>query len=503
MLRLSQISNHLLFWGNTSKNSFHSVEQHSTSSKNSNDNEESNPRSYPIPQLITLDAMVSEIKRIVPPDFDFSKVVIVGVQHNLETTVTLYKALQQLGIKKIYTLGKCYSDSPPIIQVMKDSGIELIPSSTPRRPGQYHEAARIDIANLWKKAISGIKKDDIIIVLDDGGRALAGTPPNIRLGDNRIAGVEQTRSGLYIDEIGRLLFPVIEAASSAIKKLIEPAFIAKAVLRKVNNILANYKISKDTVIGVIGNGAIGGAIAEYLLELGYRVAIYDEDESAFSKIKTHQRFYRMESVKDLIANSQCVFSCTGKDVTQGLSLSGIVTKDTLFVSCTSEDKEFLSALKTISHENVIIPDPLSNITVVSKNGSQIVFARGGCPINFDGQPWNVPANEIEPTQTVLFNSIIQAIFSAKKAVGDGVTPNRHERLMLSPELQRFAIEQWRVTPAAKQYSESTLDCFRDLEWIRKNSGGEYRENAIFKKISLVKDDVVLLAASPPLLRSRF
>lgn len=465
------------------------------------DKEEPHSISYPIPELHTLKAIVAEIKRIAPPDFDFSKIVIVGVQHNLETTVALYKALQELGIKKIYTLGKSYSDSLPIVQAMEKNDIELIPSSKPYEPGQYQEATRVDIANLWKKASKGIKKDDIVIILDNGGRALAGTPPSIRLGDNKIAGIEQTQGGLYNPELKYLPFRVIEVASSAVKKNIEPAFIAKAALRKVDDTLENHKISKDTVIGVIGNGAIGGAIAKHLLTLGYRVAIYDDNESAFSPLKTHQRLYRMRSAQELIANSQCVFSCTGKDVTAGLSLSDLVTKSTLFVSCSSEDKEFLTALKAIARENAMIPDPLSNITVRSKNNSKMVFICGGYPINFDGQPWNIPANEIEPTQAMLLSAVIQAIFSASKAIDDGLTANGHERIMLSPELQRFAIGHWRTTPAGNQYSKSALDCFHDLEWIRKNSGGEYCENAILKKISFTKEETTTLTSTPPALKS--
>lgn len=35
---------------------------------------------------------------------------------------------------------------------------------------------------------------------------------------------------------------------------------------------------------------------------------------------------------------------------------------------------------------VMITDSLSDITLLSNNGSKIIIARGGYPLNFDGEP---------------------------------------------------------------------------------------------------------------------
>jgi hypothetical protein len=103
----------------------------------------------------------------------------------------------------------------------------------------------------------------------------------------------------------------------------------------------------------------------------------------------------------------------------------------------------------------------------------MVFVRGGYPFNFNGKPWNVPANEIEPTQGALFGAVVQASQNATRAIGDGFTINYHHRLMLSPFIQRLIIDVWRKTPAATQHSDELLDCFQGAAWVKKNSGGEY------------------------------
>ena len=441
--------------------------------------------SYPIPSLEVINQMIA----VIPPAIrsKFEKTIIVACQHNLETTVTIYKAMKELGIKRIYSVGKCYSDSKIIKKAMEEEGICLMPSNKPTKPGEFQDICLEDIRAMWdhcSKELQNDKETTTIIVLDDGGRCLEEMPPYIRL-NYRVAGIEQTRGGLYSPVLNELPFPVIEVASSALKREIEPIFIVKAVIKelkeKVQDIVSTFNFNPQTVIGVIGNGAIGSAVAQYFLSLGYTVAVYDENEEAFGDISPKQKLYRMDSREAVIANSRCIFGCTGKDALRGINVLDIITKDTVFVSCTSEDREFLSTLQAISKRSIVRSDPLDDIVCSSKNDSKVVFVRGGYPFNFNGKPWNVPANEIEPTQGILLGAVIQAVVCAKKPTGNGRTINRVERLMLDPAIQHFIIEKWRKTSAAAQHPVELLDCFSQEEWTKKNSGGKYSPNDSIKQ----------------------
>jgi len=73
------------------------------------ENKPADVSSYLIPSLAVINHMVAAVPANVRSQFE--KTVLVACQHNLETTVTLYQAIKKLGIKKIYSVGKCYSDA--------------------------------------------------------------------------------------------------------------------------------------------------------------------------------------------------------------------------------------------------------------------------------------------------------------------------------------------------------------------------------------------------------
>ena len=92
-----------------------------------------NKSTYVIPSLSVINQMAAGVPENIKAEF--KKTILVGCQHNLETTVTLYKAIKSLGIKRIYSVGKCYSDSEVIKQAMVQEGICLMPSNRPAMVG--------------------------------------------------------------------------------------------------------------------------------------------------------------------------------------------------------------------------------------------------------------------------------------------------------------------------------------------------------------------------------
>lgn len=436
------------------------------------------PAEYKIPRLPIVDGMVSLVKqcKMLP---DLGNTYFIGVQHILETTVTLFDALIEIGVKpeNMYFSGKCYSTAPEIEEQVLKRGIKLMPSNKPEEPGEYEKYCRKNISRMWERFIGEInnKHVDRIIILDEGGRCLEGMPEFIGF-KYCLAAIEQTRAGLYSESVNLLPFPLIEVASGAVKKILEPPLIAEAILNRFKNLLTRLNPGQNTVFGIIGNGAIGNGLCRYLLTQGYTVIVYDQDENAFQNI-IDNKFYRLGSIEEIIAGSNIIFGCTGKDVTEKIDILSLVKKDKIFISCTSEDKEFRTLLRAMASQKVVSVDTLSDMVCLSANRSKIIILQGGFPFNFDRKPWNVPARDIEVTQGLLFGSCIQAISSATKPIEDGTTINRGSRQSLNPLIQHYVALRWLSKQKEGRYPHKIIEAFSDLQWIQKSSGGEYHENS--------------------------
>ena len=70
------------------------------------------------------------------------------------------------------------------------------------------------------------------------------------------------------------MLPVVNVAYSAAKQILESPMIAKAVIKKLDQIL--LRDIKNSICGVVGLGAIGRAIIQKLLSLGCKVVVYDK-----------------------------------------------------------------------------------------------------------------------------------------------------------------------------------------------------------------------------------
>jgi S-adenosylhomocysteine hydrolase len=428
-----------------------------------------------IPKLEVLDRITDLIlaQQNLP---NMNEIIFVGVQHILETTVTLFDALIKLGIQpqNMYFTGKSYSSSAAIEQAIYSRQINLIANVEQNNFGEFQKTFALQIKKLWDTVIKDLEQKDIkrIIILDDGGRCLAATP-NLLKCKYSIVGIEQTRGGLYNLAIDRLPCAVIEVASSAVKKHVEPPLIAEAVLGKLKNYLKDYENPSQLVFGVVGNGSIGEAVINYLLRNNHNVVVWDEDANSFV---VHKKIFRVSSIELLIANSNVIIGCTGRDITSGVDTLKIADRNKCFISCSSEDKEFLSLLKQIAQNNRLKVNPLNDIVYIKNKYVAITVPSGGFPINFDGSPWNVPANDIAITQGLLLNACVQALFLDSKLVADGIFINKHSRYCLDPYAQKATFKIWAALQHNRSYEQQFLDAFDDIDWIAKNSGGEYHEN---------------------------
>ena len=183
---------------------------------------------YKIPKLTLLTEMVSAVKnsQMLP---DLSNAMFIGVQHVLETTVTLFDSLKDLGVKyeNMYFSGKCYSTALDIEYQVRKRSIHLMQGNKPEELGEYEKYCRKGIAKMWEYFIEDIsnKKVDMIIILDEGGRCLEGMPEFIGF-KYRVAAIEQTRAGLYSESVNLLPIPSVTSFPVHPKTIFAPAIIS-------------------------------------------------------------------------------------------------------------------------------------------------------------------------------------------------------------------------------------------------------------------------------------
>jgi hypothetical protein len=104
-----------------------------------------------IPVLPILDRMVSLVRenQLVPNP---KRIGMIGVQHMLETTASLFYAFMQLGLdpKKMFFTGKCYSSSKFVLNTIRKMGVHIIPDVMPSYLGEYHAACKQGVSDMWK-----------------------------------------------------------------------------------------------------------------------------------------------------------------------------------------------------------------------------------------------------------------------------------------------------------------------------------------------------------------
>jgi hypothetical protein len=385
--------------------------------------------------------------------------VLVCVQHLLETTGSLIEQFFRMGLKphRTYVLGKVYSTNTEVQSQLVRAKVRVIVPSPIRELGRYDELLAADVRRVWQFVQDTDDWADVqcVVVLDDGGFGVAGIPPGL----NRtvpVIGIEQTMSGLSPDGKDPAATRLIEVASSAAKKYIEPPMICEAVLTKLVNRLGT--ILGESAVGVIGIGNIGGALAEGLLRTCRELCVYDHDSMRTGSLPG-ATFCR--TAEELFDRCSIVFGCTGKDFLAGSFWWQGLQGRKVLISCSSQDREFASLLNFVDGNKV--SDPMGDLSLPLRNG-ELVLVRGGFPANFDGSAESVPRIDIQMTRALLLGGVLQAVSPA--------SPNDGGE-MLAAEIQRFVVQQWLALAPhrAQWYSPHLLKRFSNLQWIEQNSGG--------------------------------
>lgn len=424
-----------------------------------------------------LDTMVENYSQINPNSL--KRTAVVCVQHSLVTVIPLWKSMFQLGLspQNSFCLGKRYSANNEAENKMRSYGVNYLSGSEQVGLGRFSESFTRDINRLWatveNELLDRRGEVDNIIVLDHGGEANKFVPFRI-LETFNVVGVEKTTAGLAALQKKDPLFPIINVATCMSKLILESPLIAEAVMEKLAPFI-NLAANEPTECGVIGYGAIGREIANKLLEYGHRVIIYDKNSSQLAYAPSHQNLVTTNDLSSLVNFSKLIFGCSGADVTQSLDAFRLAPANKILISCSSEDREFLSLLlatqQKYNGKGRVIANSFKDVVYTNAFQKEITILRAGFPYNFDLSGLSVPANDIQFTRALVLASVFQAIdFLAQKQFRDST-----QLFALDGKLQKYVVKQWlqclSSEKKAARYSNDTLEKFESVSWINQNSRG--------------------------------
>ncbi len=426
------------------------------------------------PALPLLDYLLNKVLR--EKRVSLEKTAIIYIHHPLQTSVNLVDSMIQLGAqpKNIFVLGKKYSECPAVVEQIRHYGIHYQPCSAQMGWGQFSHSFTRDINWLWKSVTDHLQEDvKNVLLLDHGGYATSFMPVPI-LEKYKVIGVEKTTAGLIrLNDQGLPPFPLIGVAHCATKKILESPLIAEAIVNKLLSLIPEdpYKAT----CGIIGYGAIGKAVATKLLAMGYKVILHDNNPIPLTNGITFTH-----GISELVASSDYIFSCTGQDSIKSIEPFRVSQTDKTLISCSSEDKEFLTLLKAIQKKNnTVVKNPFSEIHYSTDKGATIRVLRGGFPVNFDHSGESVPKKDIQLTRALVLLSILQAaeFFNNPQLL------NRAGIYAVDPQMQRFIVKEWLKYQPTNRFAKHVTDKFEDLSWIRENSGGSYEPCTILEEVN--------------------
>lgn len=396
-----------------------------------------------------------------------NKTAVFYVHHPLKTSIHVIDALMQLGAKPqhLFILGKRYSECDSVVAALVQKGVYYQPCSMQTGVGHYSYSFIRDINWLWAKVIERLDAQvEQILIMDHGGHAITYLPLML-LEHYKIIGIEKTTAG-FINSAKHGLppIPVIDVANSAAKRFLESPLIAEAVVNKIEAYLPPNK--SDFVFGVVGLGSIGKAVVNRLQQLGCRLVVHDIDSASQHYIEQKKNIIFTQEMSALIGCADYIFGCSGRDISEGyFEHFRLSPKNKTLISCSSEDKEYLSLLQKINQHAPTLFDPLDDLEFKTDFGASISIIRGGFPVNFDHTGESVPAQDIQLTRSLVLAAVLQA--------SDYFNDPLKERgvYALDASYQRYVVSEWFKHQDKSRFNGKPLCHFLDEDWLAQHSQG--------------------------------
>ena len=231
--------------------------------------------------------------------FDFGEeTALVAVQHMLYQTVDMFHAAGEIGLNpnNIFALGKVYSNSGPIMSMLRDMGVTVLDSTFPR-PGEFDASFGNDVKRLWRLVAERLDQRRIkrILVLDDGGKCITNIPAQLLL-RYQVAGVEQTSLGMFVFEENPPPFPVVSWARSAVKLQIGGPIFSHCLMNRLHAQFLQGNSLENVEVGIIGLGSIGRGLAGVATRQERKVLFYDPNHNLEVPPTLHKQITRVHSL---------------------------------------------------------------------------------------------------------------------------------------------------------------------------------------------------------------
>lgn len=403
---------------------------------------------------------------------------MVAVQHMLLQTIDLFQTISVMGLnpENVFALGKVYSNSPPVMQALRDMRVTVIESTMPE-PGEFRSYFQRDVKRLWQVAAESLRHKNIrrILVLDDGGLCITSAPPEV-LQRYALCGVEQTSLGMFVFEENPPPFAVISWARAAVKLDIGGPIFSQCFMDRLHREFLHGKTLQGEQLGVIGMGSIGRAVANLAVRQGNEVFYYDPDTDLQLPLSLRNCVTRVDSVADLVVHCDYILGCSGRNpFKKKWPLKH--RPNIKLLSGSSGDQEFGPIIGDLKQKPDFKVAP-GTWDIVSENGPS-----GPIHVAYLGYPYTFVSRDVEaaPTQIVQFDTggllvgLVQARFFLERCES-GHAQNRGIH-RVAPHAQRFVYQSWVNAMKALRidigdlfdYDVATLTSALHEEWFVANS----------------------------------
>jgi hypothetical protein len=431
------------------------------------------------PQSLTLRVTQALLDRATATQFQFgADTALVAVQHMLLQTVDLFDTVDAMGLnlKNIFALGKVYSNSPPVIEMLRDRGVTVIESTTPA-PGEFHSSFEHDVQTLWRVTAETLAQRSIkrILVLDDNGICITNTPRDV-LHKYEVCGVEQTSQGVFVFEVQPPRFAVILWARSAVKLQIGSPIFSQCFIEKLNTEFLYGRSVQGKQLGIIGMGSIGRALARLALRQSMKVIFYDPAPDVHIPSSLHGIIARTHSLEELMMTSDYVAGCSGRNPFRDRWPLNHRPGIKLF-SISTGDQEFGPIINDLKTRPDFAVDP-KTCTITSEHGPSgpIQIAYLGYPYTFISRaPEAVPTQIVQLETGGLLAALIQAHIYLQTC--EAYPEQNRDLHRVSPEAQRFVYETWLTTMKNQgislsetfDYDAEVLSAAHEVDWLSQNT----------------------------------
>lgn len=315
----------------------------------------------------------------------FANKRVILVLHFLRDLLPFIEGLIRLGLEPENTT-LFYKDYPypqknPVANWLKEKGFNVFPRSN--IPAFIKDLAEGENARIGK-----------LLIIEDGGFFV----PTIhrqypQLIANTIGTVEQTTRGImnaedWVNENKNndLKFPVLSIATSKLKGEYEPPYIGRAVINNIERMLPHTAMNGKKV-GVMGCGAIGQKIIEWLRNNGANVVVYEPQPERKLWAQQHG-IHIAGSSAEAAQGKNIVIGCSGRTSVDS-SVIASLSHGSYLVSASSEQYEIdIEELQQQAKTSEDLKDDNGKLIgtdfILPPNDRRIHLLANGYPINFWG-----------------------------------------------------------------------------------------------------------------------